>query len=65
MIRGYFPELTAAEVKEVLMKTSVPYTKTISIPGAEKGKENGTMKTISISGGMVNAARAIEYLMNK
>jgi subtilisin family serine protease len=65
MIRGYFPELTAAEVKEVLMKTSVPYTKTISIPGAEKGKENGTMKDISISGGMVNAARAVEYLIKK
>jgi len=65
MIRGYFPELTASEVKEVLMKTAVPYTKTISIPGAEKGKSDGTMNDISISGGMVNAARAVEYLLKK
>jgi len=65
IIRGYFPELTASEVKEVLMKTAVPYTSSISIPGAEKGKENGTMTDVSISGGMVNAARAVEYLMKK
>lgn len=65
MIRGYFPELTAAQVKEVLMKTSIPYTKTITIPGAEKGKEKGTMKDVSISGGMINAASAVEFLLKK
>ncbi len=63
MIRGYFPELKAHEVKELLMKTATPYTKTITIPGAEKGKNAGTMKDVSISGGFVNAAAAVEYLM--
>lgn len=65
IIRGYFPDLTAAEVKEVLMKTAVPYTSSIVIPGTEKGKEKGTMNDVSISRGMVNAASAVEYLLNK
>lgn len=65
LIRGYFPELTAAQVKEVLMKTAIPYTKTISIPGKEGKEATGTMKDVSISAGFVNAAAAVEYLMNK
>ena len=65
LIRGYFPELTAAQVKEVLMKTAIPYTKTISIPGKEGKEATGTMKDVSVSAGFVNAAAAVEYLMNK
>lgn len=63
MIRSYFPELKAHEVKELLMKTATPYTKTITIPGAEKGKNKGTMQNVSISGGFVNSAAAVEYLL--
>ncbi|MEN9302252.1 MAG: hypothetical protein RL264_681 [Bacteroidota bacterium] len=65
MLRGYFPELTAPEIKELIMKTSTPYTKTITIPGAPKGKNSGTMKDVSISGGFVNVAAAVEYMLNK
>jgi subtilisin family serine protease len=65
LIRGYFPELTAAQVKEVLMKTAIPYTKSISIPGKEGKEAAGTMKDVSISAGFVNAAAAVEYLMKK
>jgi subtilisin family serine protease len=39
MIRGYFPELTAAQVRELLMNTSVKYKKTIQIPSAKKSGE--------------------------
>lgn len=62
LIRGYFPELSAAQVRDVLMKTSVPYTKTVAIPGVKKSKAK--LKDISISGGVVNAATAVEYLLN-
>ncbi len=59
MIRGYFPELTAVQVREILMKTSIPYEKTITIPGAKAGK----MTDLSISGGFINAASAVRSLL--
>jgi subtilisin family serine protease len=60
MIRGYFPELTAEEVRDVLMKTSVPYKKKVVIPGTKKKVK---MNNISISGGFVNAEAAVNYLL--
>jgi hypothetical protein len=62
MIRGYFPELTAPQVRELLMNTSVKYTKTIQIPSAKK---SGKMTETCITGGFVNAAEAVEYMLNK
>lgn len=62
MIRGYFPELTAEQVREVLMKTTVQYKKKIIIPGTKK---KAKMKNVSISGGFVNAEKAVEYLLLK
>lgn len=62
MIRGYFPELTAEEVRDVLMKTVVPYKKKIRIPGT---KSKGTMSNVSISAGFVNAEKAVAYLLEK
>jgi subtilisin family serine protease len=65
LIRAYFPELSASEVKEVLMRTAVPYYKSISIPGKSGKEAVGTMKDISVSAGFVNAAAAVEYLLKK
>jgi subtilisin family serine protease len=62
LIRGYFPELTAAQVREVLMQTSVKYKKSIEIPSAKK---SGKMTETCITGGFVNAAEAVEYLLKK
>jgi subtilisin family serine protease len=62
MIRGYFPELTAAQVRELLMNTSVKYKKTIQIPSAKK---SGEMTETCITGGFVNAAEAVEFMLNK
>jgi TctA family transporter len=60
MIRSYFPELSAAEVREVLMKTTVKYSKTVVAPNGEKAK----MKDLCITGGFVNAANAVSYLLD-
>jgi len=62
LIRGYFPELSAEEVRDVLMKTVVPYKKKIRIPGT---KNKGTMANVSISAGFVNAEKAVEYLLER
>jgi len=61
MIRSYFPELSAAEVREVLMKTTAKYSKTVVAPNGEKAK----MKDLCITGGFVNAANAVSYLLDK
>ena len=61
MIRSYFPELSAAEVRDVLMKTTAKYNKTVVAPNGEKAK----MKDLCITGGFVNAANAVSYLLDK
>lgn len=60
LLRSYFPELSAVEIKEILMKTIEPMSKKIVIPGAKKG----TMDDLSITGGFVNAANAVNYILN-
>lgn len=61
LIRSYFPELTAAQVREVLMATTATYKKSVVAPNGEKAK----MKDLCITGGFVNAANAVAYLLEK
>jgi len=61
IIRGYFPELKAEEVKAVLMKTVVPYKKKVILPGSKKTKVK--VKEICISGGFINANNAVKELL--
>ncbi|MDD5571891.1 MAG: S8 family serine peptidase, partial [Bacteroidales bacterium] len=63
LIRSYFPELTASQVKDLLIKTATPYKKKVVIPG--KGKEKSHLKNMSVSGGIVNANNAVLDLLNK
>jgi subtilisin family serine protease len=62
VIRGYFPELKANEVREVLMKTVVPYKKKVKVPGKKKNKAR--VSELCISGGFINANNAVRSLMN-
>lgn len=61
LIRSYFPELTAVQVREVLMATTTKYNKKVIAPNGEKLK----MKEICITGGFVNAANAVSYLLEQ
>jgi cell wall-associated protease len=63
VIRGYFPDLKAHEVREVLMKTVVVYSKPVIIPGTKKQKKK--VDELCISGGFVNTKAAVDYLMKK
>jgi subtilisin family serine protease len=62
MIRGYFPYLTATQVRGVLMKTSILNDKVITIPG---GATLGKMTDVSICGGFINAASAVRFLLKE
>lgn len=61
IIRGYFPELKANEVRDVLMKTAITYKKAVKVPGTKKDKKK--MTELCISGGFVNANSAVRELM--
>ena len=65
LIRSYFPELTAKEVAELLMKTVEPYQRTVVTPGKNKKVGKTKMNNLCISGGFVNAANAVDYLLNQ
>jgi subtilisin family serine protease len=69
LIREYFPELKAEEVKEVMMKSVTVYKKKVKVPqmpGPKKGKlENQSLNELSVSGGVVNAANAVKILLKK
>lgn len=74
IIRSYFPELTAAEVRDVMMKTVVPYKGKVLLPGGEvvetkKGpkvkKSKVKLEDISITGGFVNCNNAVKYLLEQ
>ncbi|MGZ4047801.1 MAG: S8 family peptidase [Bacteroidia bacterium] len=72
MIRSYFPELKAVQVRDVLMKTVVTINTKVDVPGLRKPrflrkkKSKPVKKKVSeicISGGFVNANNAVKELM--
>jgi len=60
IIRSYFPQLSAVEVKELLIKTTTPYKKKVVVPGTKK---KAKLKELSLTGGFLNAAQAVQWLM--
>ncbi|MCW3083541.1 MAG: hypothetical protein JWP12_907 [Bacteroidetes bacterium] len=65
LLREYFPDLKAADVRTVLMKTVVTYKKKVKVPGKKKAKIK--MTELCITAGFVNANNAVKELlgMNK
>jgi subtilisin family serine protease len=64
MIRSYFPQLTAIQVKEILLRSAWKPTDsntTFPIPHKETSK---TLAEMAAIGGIVNAANAIEMAKN-
>lgn len=57
IIRSYFPELKAPEVKDLLMRSVVKYKKPVNVPGVKKGKNK--ISELCISGGFINVNNAV------
>jgi cell wall-associated protease len=58
LIREYYPNLTAAQVKAILIKSCMKTGKKTMIPGSSKKKVK--LKKLCVSGGIVNALNAVE-----
>lgn len=56
MLRSYFPSLTAKQVKEIIMESSIQPKGTVLKPGSE---ELVPFDDLSVSGGMVNVFNAM------
>lgn len=58
LIRSYYPNLTASQVKEIIIKSAYKPKMKVNLPGSEKKKT--TYKKLCVSGGMVNALNAVK-----
>lgn len=57
VIRSFYPELSAPEVKSILLKSVLPIEETVRIPGSEN---TAPFKNLSNTGGIVNLYQAVE-----
>ncbi|MEO8962372.1 MAG: S8 family serine peptidase [Ginsengibacter sp.] len=57
LIREYFPDLSAEQVKFVIEKSALPVTKKVQLPGTDSLVN---LANISITGGEVNALNAVK-----
>ena len=62
VVRSFFPSLSAAEVKKVLMNSGLPLFDRIKLPGGEK---LSTPKSICRSGKLINLYNALIYASKK
>jgi subtilisin family serine protease len=58
VIREYFPEMKAHEVRALLMSSVVKYNKAVKVPGTKKEKKK--VSELCISGGFLNANNAVK-----
>jgi subtilisin family serine protease len=58
LVWSRFPKLTAVQLKQVLMESSVKVNKKVLLPGAKKTKVN--FSNLSVSGGLINALNALQ-----
>lgn len=57
---SYYPELTAQDLKEIIMQSSIKYTdKVVNMPSDEDG-ETVSFGTLSVSGGIANLYEAVK-----
>ncbi len=62
LLRSYFPELSAEEIRDILIQSSYKYEGEVYLPGTS---EMVPFSDLTISGGLVNAYEAVKIAMNR
>lgn len=62
LIREYFPDMKAKDIKALLMRTVSTQESEVIVPGTRDVKKS--LKDISVSGGVVNAGQAVQALIS-
>lgn len=63
LIMSYFPELSTAEVKEILLKSVIKYKHKVFIPTKKEDKGKISFNKLSTTGGIVNAEKAVKLAL--
>ncbi len=58
LLRSYYPDLTAKQVKDIIMESATPWTQKVIKPGTEE--ETVSMSQLSVTGGLLNAYEAVK-----
>jgi len=58
ILRSYFPNLTAQQTKNILMRSSIKMSNKVNVPGNDDGMQS--FGALSVSGGIVNAYSAVK-----
>jgi cell wall-associated protease len=58
-IRSVYPDLTAEQVKEAILKSVTPIDETVKVPGSKSDKVK--FSQLSVTGGVVNLDKALQY----
>lgn len=58
LLRSYYPDLTAKQVKQIIMDSAVPQTQLVEVPGDEEKKVS--FKKLSVTGGIVSTYNALK-----
>ena len=59
LIRSHYPELTAVQVKEIIMQSVTPVKQRVRIKGPDGRNKRVRLSDISVTGGVVNAYNAL------
>ncbi len=66
LVWSYYPELTALELKEILLASASRYSKKVYLPNITSYKKTKVkFTTLSVTGGIINAYEALKLAENK
>ncbi|SEN78790.1 Subtilase family protein [bacterium A37T11] len=65
LIRSYYPNLKASEVKEIILKSVTKVDQKVKIRGDDGNRMKVNLSDISVSGGVVNAYQALKMAAEK
>jgi subtilisin family serine protease len=61
-LRSYFPDLTAEQVKQIIMDSSIKPSFLVNVPGEDD--KQVMLDKLSVTGGVANTLRAVQMAMN-
>jgi subtilisin family serine protease len=62
LLLSYFPQLSAVQVKSIIMSSSFKPTTVVNKPGT---KQKVSFRSLSVSGGIVNAHNAVSVALRR
>jgi subtilisin family serine protease len=64
LLMSYFPELSAIEIKNIILASTVTYKNKVYLPGYSEENKKIKFKKLSKTGGIVNAEKAVKMAIS-